>query len=80
MPDIRSVSTVPELFTQVAEIRREWTRNGRLKPHRELWFRGEPRDYGDTALCPKIFRPVDNKTPVDVPKIVKTDVALFNEF
>ena len=42
-----------DFITQVAECRRNWS----LSNGKELWFRGESRDYGANRLRPELYRP-----------------------
>lgn len=52
-----------------------------LAKHKELWFRGESRDYGDTILRPELYRPAS----VDVSlkpiwKLLTIESDLHEEF
>ncbi|MGD0617750.1 MAG: FRG domain-containing protein [Bryobacteraceae bacterium] len=61
----------------VSDFRREWG----LAKHKELWFRGESKDYGGTSLRPELYRPAS----VDVSlkpiwKLLKIENELYDEF
>lgn len=47
------VKTVSTYLEQVSRIKKLWN----FKLAEELWFRGEERDFGTTALVPKVYRP-----------------------
>ena len=60
MPTLEEpVNRLGEFIDRVSKIRQSWG----LARHKELWFRGESRDYGDTILRPELYRPPN----VDVP-------------
>ena len=42
------VNSIGNFIDTVEKFRYEWG----LKPHQELWFRGEAKDYEDTKLRP----------------------------
>jgi hypothetical protein len=47
------VTTLGEFIRSVSELRKEWG----LPKHKELWFRGESKDFEDTILRPELYRP-----------------------
>jgi hypothetical protein len=47
------VNSLGAFIDRVDEIRK----SRGLPKHKELWFRGESRDYGDTILRPELYRP-----------------------
>jgi hypothetical protein len=52
-----------------------------LPRHKELWFRGESRDYGETILRPELYRPVSDGVPLQrVWKLLNIENDLFEEF
>ena len=57
--------SVGAFIDKISEVRDTWG----VKPSKELWFRGEKRDYGETKLRPGLYRPEDNKalkSPLDL--------------
>lgn len=48
-----SVDCLGQFIDRVSKFRQSWD----LANHKELWFRGESRDYGDTMLRPELYRP-----------------------
>jgi FRG domain len=72
------VNSLGEFIDRVNEIRKSWG----LPKHKELWFRGESRDYGDTILRPELYRP-----PADfgvaikpIEKLLSIENDLYEEF
>jgi len=59
------VSDLAGFIKRVSDIRKYWG----LPPEKELWFRGESKDYGATILHPELFRPAVNAAlkPMDRP-------------
>ncbi len=47
------VSSLGEFINQVSKHRESWG----LAKHKELWFRGENKDYEETILRPELYRP-----------------------
>ena len=48
-----TVESLGEFTDAVRELRNTW----KLENDRELWFRGESRDYAETTLRPELYRP-----------------------
>lgn len=64
-------------FTKcVSDLRSIW---GPPK-HKELWFRGEAKDYGDTVLRPELYRPVKHKALKPISKLLSIEEDLYDEF
>ena len=65
-------------FTQrVGEIRQCWG----LAKHKELWFRGESKDYGETLLRPELYRAAsDGVCLKPCWKLLKIENDLYDEF
>ncbi len=47
------VENLGDFIKHVSDLRKTWG----LPKHRELWFRGESKDYGITILRPELYRP-----------------------
>lgn len=66
-----------EFTNQVREIREDWT----LADDKELWFRGEKQDYGDTRLRPVLYRPPKTRNSLKaIPELLKIENSLFATF
>jgi len=75
------VTTLGGFIDRVSEIRRAWG----LPKHKELWFRGEGRDFGDTILRPELYRPArcDDGKPLPlkpVSRLLAIENHLHDEF
>jgi len=76
MEDERVARTLGGFLDIVAKIRT--TRQ--VKSKKELWFRGEGRDYQDTRLRPSLYRPLNGfalKSPAD---LIEIEDDLFQRF
>ncbi len=72
-----TVKSLGDLIDKVSKLREIWG----LPKHKELWFRGESKDYKDTILRPELYRPVDEKTPLkQISKLLSIENALHEEF
>ena len=61
----------------VTKIRHSWD----LAKHKELWFRGESKDYGETILRPELYRPATAGVPLKpIWKLLKIENDLYDEF
>jgi hypothetical protein len=49
----RAGECLGEFINRVSEFRQ----SRGLAKHKEVWFRGESKDYGDTILRPELYRP-----------------------
>ena len=59
MPE-ETVGSLGEFINRVSKLREWWG----LPKHKELWFRGESRDYGETILRPELYRPASSGAPL----------------
>jgi hypothetical protein len=50
---INRVESLGDFIKHVSDLRKAWG----LPKHKELWFRGESKDYGNTILRPELYRP-----------------------
>jgi len=72
----RTAKTLGGFLDIVADIRAKW----QVKNEKELWFRGEGRDYQETRLRPSLYRPVTGfalKSPLD---LIEIEDDLFQRF
>lgn len=70
------VTCLSEFIRRVADARESWN----VPPHKELWFRGESRDYGDTILRPELYRPAQGVPLKPIPKLLAIENDLYEEF
>jgi hypothetical protein len=71
------VDRLGQFIDRVGKLRQLWG----LPRHKELWFRGEGRDYGETILRPELYRPVSNGVPLKpIWKLLNIENDLFEEF
>jgi hypothetical protein len=76
MPE-ETVGSLGEFINRVSQLREWW----RLPKHKELWFRGEGKDYGETILRPELYRPASRGVPLkSVRKLLEIENDLFEEF
>jgi FRG domain len=73
---LSKVRSLGEFTEQVRQIRADWT----VSEDKELWFRGEKRDYGDTRLRPILYRPPRNRSLRPVGDLLKIEDCLFESF
>jgi len=74
--EISKVCSLGEFTEQVRRIRADWT----LSDDKELWFRGEKRDYGDTRLRPLLYRPPKARSLKPIPDLLEIEDSLFAAF
>ncbi len=71
------VNDFGELGQIVEKARRAWD----LRADQEIWFRGEAKDYGDSALVPTVYRgpdgKVSNRSAAD---LLELESHLYDEF
>lgn len=72
----RSVKTLGELLDAVEVIRSTW----QVKNSKELFFRGEGRDYGETKLRPSLYRPSAGFALKSPPDLIEIEDDLFRRF
>jgi hypothetical protein len=76
MPNEEPVRTLGQFLERVADIRAKW----QVKAKKELWFRGEARDYEETRLRPSLYRRMSGfalKSPID---LIEIEDDLFQRF
>src|SRR5271169_2948948 len=77
MPDTGPVDSLGTFIERVSEFRRWWG----LAKHKELWFRGESKDYGETILRPELYRPSRAGVPLKpIWKLLGIENDLYEEF
>ncbi len=78
MPEtLKPVESLGTFIDRVSTLRKSWG----LPRHKELWFRGESRDYGETLLRPELYRPVTIGVPLKpIWKLLEIENDLYNEF
>ncbi len=76
MQILKTVTTLGTFLDAVAEIRETWQVNGQ----KELWFRGEGRDYQDTKLRPALYRRCDPKALKSPSDLIDIEDDLFAHF
>src|SRR6516164_3792780 len=71
------VNSLGAFIERVSEFRQLWG----LPKHKELWFRGESRDYDETILRPELYRPPSVGAPLKpVRKLLSIENDLYEEF
>ena len=73
---LEKVRSLGEFTAQVCRIREDWT----VPENKELWFRGEKRDYGATRLRPALYRPPLNRSLKPIGDLLKIEDGLFETF
>lgn len=74
------VSSLSEFVQRVALIRQQFHDSWNLPGHKELWFRGESRDYGDTILRPELYRPAQGVPLRPISRLLAIENDLYEEF
>ncbi len=70
------VTSLGRFTDQVFKIRTDWS----LEEHRELWFRGEKSDYGETRLRPTLYRPPPHRSLKPIRELLDIEDDLFETF
>jgi hypothetical protein len=74
---VKPVTSLGEFIGKVTGMRDHWG----LPNHKELWFRGEGKDYGETALRPELYRPTrPGATLKPNWQLLRIEDDLHNEF
>jgi FRG domain len=74
---LETVSSLGQYTERVCEIRSSWG----LAEHKELWFRGEKRDYGNTRLRPTLYRPPRARGRLKpISELLSVEDSLFEAF
>lgn len=77
MPNSESVDSLGKFIDRISAIRRSWG----LAKHKELWFRGESKDHGNTILRPELYRPSSAEVPLKpIWKLLDIENDLHREF
>jgi len=74
--DLPKVQSLGEFTARVSHIRKDWG----IEDDKELWFRGEKRDYLETRLRPTLYRPPKNRSLKPIPDLLKIEDDLFDAF
>jgi hypothetical protein len=74
------VASLGEFTDRIAAVRREFGELWELPEHKELWFRGESRDYGDTILRPELYRPAKGVPLKPISRLLAIENDLYEEF
>jgi hypothetical protein len=73
-----TVTSLGEFIGKVSYLRDDYWG---LPKHKELWFRGESRDYKETILRPELYRPARNKKELKpIWKLLDIEDYLHDEF
>jgi len=78
MPEAeKPVESLGQFVDRVSTVRKSWG----LAKHKELWFRGESRDYGETILRPELYRPASAEVSLKpIWKLLAIENDLYDEF
>jgi hypothetical protein len=71
-----AVKSLGKFIDKVGELRSMWG----LPTHKELWFRGESKDYGSTALRPELYRPAEGMALKQITELLEIENDLYEEF
>jgi len=70
------VDCLGRFIDRVSAIRESWG----LARHKELWFRVESKDYGETTLRPELYRPARGASLKPMWKLLQIENDLHDEF
>ena len=70
------VTCLAGFVQRVAGARESWN----VPPHKELWFRGESRDYANTILHPELYRPGKEVPLTPISQLLAIENDLYEEF
>ncbi len=73
---LEKVRKLGDFVEQVRNIRADWS----VPEDKELWFRGEKCDYGDTRLRPILYRPPPSRSLKPVGDLLEIEDCLFETF
>src|SRR5215469_13343817 len=71
-----AIKSLSDFTSKVVEFRARW----RVPDNKEVWFRGEDRDFGETKLVPKLYRPKKDEPLKRVTKLLDIENQLSDEF
>jgi FRG domain len=74
------VNSLSKFVEHIAAVRQHFRDLWNLADHKELWFRGESRDYGDTILRPELYRPAQGLPLKPITKLLAIENDLYEEF
>ncbi|MGA3098317.1 MAG: FRG domain-containing protein [Bryobacteraceae bacterium] len=78
MPEAeKPVESLGQFIDHVSTLRLSWWK---LAKHKELWFRGESMDYGETILRPELYRPERKASLKPIWKLLTIENDLYEEF
>jgi hypothetical protein len=78
MPETeKPVESLGQFTDRISELRLSWWK---LAKHKELWFRGESMDYGETILRPELYRPAHKASLKPIWQLLKIENDLYEEF
>jgi hypothetical protein len=72
----KSVQSLGKFLDRVADCRKWW---GLSESSKELWFRGERRQY-ETILRPQLYRPPRGRSLKPIPELVDIENDLYEDF
>ncbi len=73
---LSKVHSLAEFVAEVRRIRNDWA----IPEDKEVWFRGEKRDYGPTRLRPILYRPPQKRGMKSIGDLLKIEDDLFDAF
>jgi hypothetical protein len=78
MPEIeKPIESLGQFTDRVSTLRQSWG----LAKHKELWFRGESRNYGEIILRPELYRPPSAEVSLKpIWKLLNIENDLYDEF
>lgn len=75
--ELKPVNSLGEFIDAVGKLREHWG----LPRHKELWFRGEAKDYEKTRLRPELYRPADDASTLKpISKLLDIENDLHEDF
>jgi hypothetical protein len=72
----KPVNSLGNFADRVSALRESWG----LPKHKELWFRGESKDYGETILRPELYRPASGRSLKLASELLDIENDLYEEF
>lgn len=76
IPDAK-ISTLGDFLNRVRDVRENLCR---VSDEKELWFRGESEDHGNTLLRPELYRPRKPSALRHIDDLLDIESALYEEF
>lgn len=70
------IDCLGRFIDRVTAFRKWWG----LANHKDIWFRGESRDYGETMLRPELYRPACGVSLKPTWKLLEIEKGLYDEF